>query len=120
MEGPSGVIIAHPKARQSNNILLLSNASVEVLTLWRDWLTPDVVNSLQLTDRQRQAIALVKAQGRITNRDHRNHTGVVIRTASRDLEELVKKGVLKKIGTTGRSTFDVLANKLDIKRTNRT
>lgn len=76
-----------------------------VITLWRDWLTADFVNSLQLNDRQRQAITFVKAQGRITNRDHRDHTGVVIRTASRDLEELVTKGVLKKVGTTGRSTF---------------
>ena len=41
-------------------------------------------------------------------------------TASRDLDNLLRKGALKKVGTTARSTRYVLADKLDIKRTNRT
>jgi len=91
-----------------------------VITLWRAWLTADIVDRLELTDRQKQAVAFVKTQGRITNRDLRDQTGVIIRTASRDLEDLVRKGVLTKVGATGRSTFYVFARKQDTNRTNRT
>jgi len=44
----------------------------------------------------------------------------IIRTASRDLEDLVSKGVLSKVGVTGRSAHYVLARKQDTKRTNKT
>jgi len=91
-----------------------------IITLWRDWLTDEVLAGLQLNDRQRQALVFVKTKGRITNRDYREQTGVIIRTASRDLEDLVGKGVLDKVGTTGRDTFYVLARKRDTKRTNKT
>lgn len=85
-----------------------------VTTIWRDWLTAEIMAQLALNDRQKQAIAFVKIQGRITNRDYREKTGAIIRSASRDLDDLVNKGVLKKIGTTGRNTFYVLAHKRDI------
>ena len=91
-----------------------------VLTLWRNWLTDEVMVRLDLNGRQRQAIAVVKAQGHITNRNLREQSGVTIRTASRDLEDLVRKGVLTKVGDTGRSTFYVISRKLDTNRTNRT
>jgi ATP-dependent DNA helicase RecG len=91
-----------------------------VTTLWRDWLTEEVMTRLELSDRQQQAIRQVKIAGKITNQDLRDLTGVVIRTASRDLEDLVKRGVLQKVGTTGRGTYYVLAQKLDTNRTNRT
>jgi len=91
-----------------------------VITLWRDWLTDEVLAQLDLNERQRHAIALVKAQGQITNQNLREQSGVTIRTASRDLEELVRKGVLEKIGATGRSTFYIIARKLDINRSNKT
>ena len=90
------------------------------ITLWRDWLTDEVMARLDLNERQRQVIALVKSQGQITNRNLREQSGVTIRTASRDLEDLVRKGVLTKVGATGRSTFYVMSRKLDINRTNRT
>jgi predicted HTH transcriptional regulator len=86
-----------------------------VITLWRDWLTDEVMRRFDLNDRQRQAITIVKTQGRITNREYREKTGVVIRSASRDLEDLVSKGLLDKVGTTGRNTFYILARKLATK-----
>jgi ATP-dependent DNA helicase RecG len=86
-----------------------------VVTLWRDWLTAEAMEKLDLNDRQKRAVAIIKAQGKITNREYREQTGVIIRTASRDLEELVNKGVFKKMGTTGRSTFYMLFGKQDIK-----
>jgi len=89
-----------------------------VVTLWRDWLTQAVMTRLALSERQQQAIHHVKTTGKITNQELRGLTGVVIRTASRDLKDLVRKGVLLKIGKTGRSTHYVLACKLDINWTN--
>lgn len=83
--------------------------------IWRDWLTPGLLAGYTLSERQLQALTIVKAQGRITNMEYRELTGVVIRTASRDLEELVEKRLLEKIGTTGRSTYYVLVRKLDTK-----
>ncbi len=91
-----------------------------VTTLWRDWLTAEVISGFDLNERQQKVVAYVKVHGRITNKDYRDLTGTIIRTASRDLEELVSKGVLRKIGVTGRSAHYVLAGKQDVKRTNRT
>jgi len=91
-----------------------------VVTLWRDWLTDDIMATLGLKERQIKAIAHVKIYGQIKNKDYRRLTGVINRTASRDLEDLVLKGVLRKIGKTGRSTHYVLARKQDINGTNGT
>jgi len=91
-----------------------------VTTIWRDWLTDEAISGLGLNERQVKAVAYVKVHARITNKDYRDLTGTIIRTASRDLEELVSKGVLHKKGVTGRSAHYVLAGKQDVKRTNRT
>lgn len=91
-----------------------------VVTLWRDWLTDAVLAEMGLNERQKQAVGFVKTNGRITNRDFRQLTNVVIRTASRDLEDMVSKGILRKIGTTGRNAHYVLDKKLDINWTKRT
>ncbi len=79
-----------------------------VTTLWRDWLTDNVLAGLGLTDRQVKAVQYVQKEGRITNKELRELTGSVMRTASRDLDDLVKKGVLRKVGETGRSTHYIL------------
>jgi ATP-dependent DNA helicase RecG len=86
-----------------------------VTTIWRDWLTPEILAGINLNERQVKGISFVKANGRITNREYRELTNVTIRTASRDLEDVVGKAVLKKFGTTGRNTFYCLAGKLDTK-----
>ena len=91
-----------------------------VVTLWRDWLTAKVLDEIGLNDRQMKAVTHVKIHGRITNKDYRELTETIIRTASRDLENLVIKGVMRKIGVTGRNVHYVLVRKQDIKRTNRT
>ena len=86
-----------------------------VTTIWRDWLTPEILAGMSLKERQVKGISFVKAHGRITNREYRELTNVTIRTASRDLEDMVGKAVLKKFGATGRNTFYCLAGKLDTK-----
>jgi len=86
----------------------------------KDIYTEEYLRGLGLNERQQKAVYHVKTAGKITNQELRELTGVVIRTASRDLEDLVRKGVLMKMGKTGRSTHYVLARKLDTNRTNRT
>jgi predicted HTH transcriptional regulator len=69
-----------------------------VVTLWRDWLTDELLAGLALNDRQKTAIFLVKTIGQITSGEYRAHTGVEPRTATRDLNELVKKKVFTRHG----------------------
>jgi ATP-dependent DNA helicase RecG len=68
------------------------------IALWRDWLTEEVLAGLKLTDRQMTAVTLLKVKKQITSGEYRAHTGVEARTATRDLNELVKKGVFSRHG----------------------
>lgn len=91
-----------------------------VLTLWRDWLADAVMGELGLSERQIAGVMHVKAERRITNREYQRLAGVGDRTALRDLDELVAKGVLEKVGETDRATHYVLVRKPDSKPTNPT
>lgn len=82
-----------------------------VLTLWRDWLTAEALASLKLNERQTRALAHLKAKGRITNSEYQQTTGASERSALRDLADLAQKGVLRRIGTTGRTAYYVPASK---------
>jgi ATP-dependent DNA helicase RecG len=88
-----------------------------VMTLWRNWLTARVLEDLNLNERQAKAITFVREKGRIGNVEYQQFTGAIKKTASRDLDDLVRKRVLLKFGTTGRGTYYRLASKGDIKGT---
>jgi predicted HTH transcriptional regulator len=88
-----------------------------VTTLWRSWLTVSTVAELNLNDRQRAAVSYLQSNLRIGNLDYQKLTGAIKKTASRDLEDLVAKGVLRKVGRTGRGTYYVFARKGDKKGT---
>jgi ATP-dependent DNA helicase RecG len=88
-----------------------------VVTLWRDWLTDAVLDTLVLNDRQKQALHQLKTEGRLTNAAYQRITGATKKTASRDLEDLVVQGVLHRVGTTGRGTHYRPGRKGDIKGT---
>ena len=79
-----------------------------VTTLWRDWLTDAVMVQLNLNNRQRQSVIMAKTRARLGNLEYQKAFGVSKPTASRDLEDMVKKGVLEKIGTTGKGTYYIL------------
>jgi ATP-dependent DNA helicase RecG len=81
-----------------------------VVTLWRDWLTSEVIARLGLNDRQLQAVAHVKKTGRIANSEYQQLTGAGRKTAARDLDDLVVKAVLLRIGER-RGSHYVLAGK---------
>ncbi|MEI8120897.1 MAG: ATP-binding protein [bacterium] len=89
-----------------------------VATIWRDWLTDAVVDELGLNERLIQAIALVKKTGRISNTDYQSEFGVARATASRDLELLRGKGVVEKVGSTGKGTHYILTRKRIAKGSN--
>lgn len=82
-----------------------------VVTIWRDWLTEVVMDKLGLRDRERRLVSLLKARGRIGNKEYQEEFGVSKPTASRHLETLADRGVLTKIGTTGKGTYYVLSRK---------
>lgn len=88
-----------------------------VLTLWRDWLTNEVLGELELNDRQRAAVAHVKVHHRISNIEYQRLTGAIKKTATRDLDRLVQYRVFRKVGRTGRGTYYTLTRKGDIKGT---
>lgn len=64
----------------------------------RDVLTQSVLEKMALNERQVKAIIHVKASLRITNTDYQQLTGATRKTAARDLDDLVKKGLLMRKG----------------------
>lgn len=88
-----------------------------VVTLWRDWLTEQLMIECGLNQRQRKGLAHLKQRGRITNREYREITGTIVRTAARDLEVLASIGIILRIGTTGRSAHYVIGKKPDTNKT---
>ncbi len=68
------------------------------VTLWRDRFTDHLLETLGVTERQRKCVNRVKEVGSISNFEYQKIAGVTRKTAVRDLDSLVEKGVLKRIG----------------------
>lgn len=82
----------------------------------RDVYTQTTLSGMGLNERQLKAVEYIKKYGKITNREYRQELGLPDRTALRDLSELCIKGILKKIGLTGRSAQYVLSGQTRHKR----
>ena len=80
-----------------------------VVTLWRDWLTDEVLSRYNLNDRQKQAVQYTKVTGRINNAQYRDITGISERTALRELRQLTDRGIFAKVGGTGQSVHYIIA-----------
>jgi ATP-dependent DNA helicase RecG len=78
------------------------------VALWRDWLTAEVIAKLDLNDRQLQAIRYLKTHRVITNSIYQLEFEASKRTASRDLDEMMTKGIIKKVGTTGKGVHYII------------
>ena len=83
-----------------------------VQTLWRDWLTDEVLAGLGLNERQKRALAVVRAERRLTNAVYQKLTGASRPTAKRDLEDLVEKGVLSRTGAGRSAGYEVSRKRL--------
>ena len=82
------------------------------VTIWRNWFTTDRIKALNLSDRQVKAIQRLKTDLRITNSEYQALTGVSRATAKRDLDELVKVGVLKPEGAGRSARYELNRNRL--------
>ena len=104
MEGVRGGAAAPGQYRIIQNYVV-NSATVETIytpppahdvpVIWRDWLTDKVMVELGLNNRQLQAVEYLKLHTRITNAEYQQGTGALQRTATRDLNDLVQKGVLE-------------------------
>jgi ATP-dependent DNA helicase RecG len=83
-----------------------------VLTLWRDEMTAARLDELGLNPRQRRAITAIKTERRLTNAGYQKLTGATRPTAQRDLEDLVKKGVLVATGAGRGSAYEAARKRL--------
>jgi len=83
-----------------------------VVTLWRDWLTDAVMKDLGINARQKIAIKIVKETSRVNSTDYSTLAKISRQTAFRDLNDLVRKGVLEKQGVTGKGTYYTLHKRL--------
>ena len=72
---------------------------------YKDIYTEGILRKMDLNERQIKAIFYVKEKGKITNKECQELNDVSKRTVTNDLEELVQKNLLEKIGTRGRGTF---------------
>lgn len=70
------------------------------VTFTKDTYNKERLLQMGLTDRQIQAILLVKQKGSITNKEYQELTRASRRTATRDLSELVERGLLEQAGRT--------------------
>jgi hypothetical protein len=73
-----------------------------VVTIWRDWLTDEVLARHNLSERKRRNIQSVEIRGEITNSQYQQEFSVAKRTASLDLTELVAQGLLEREGRRGK------------------
>jgi ATP-dependent DNA helicase RecG len=69
-----------------------------IVTLFKDNFSEEQLHQLELNERQIKAVLYVKEKGKITNSEYQELNEISDRTASRDLENLVFKNVLDKIG----------------------
>ena len=80
-----------------------------ISTVWRDWLTNEVLSRLSLNERQMKAINYLKLHQKITNSIYQLEFELSKRTASRDLDAMIAIGIIEKVGTTGKGVYYRLA-----------
>jgi ATP-dependent DNA helicase RecG len=79
------------------------------LIIGKDPYAPERLQALGLSPQQVRAVLYVRERGSIGNSEYQAITGVSKRAASRDLADLVSRGVLRRSGTRGRGIRYVLA-----------
>lgn len=71
----------------------------------KDKLNEESLKSLNLNDRQLKALEFLKNNRRITNREYQSSFNVSRNTATRDLSDLVEKGIIKASDIRGAGSF---------------
>lgn len=78
---------------------------VMAVDFYKDRFTEENLKKSGLNERQIKAVIYVTEKGKITNREYQGIAGVKERLATIELNDLVNKNVLQKIGVTGRGTY---------------
>lgn len=78
------------------------------LYMRKDYYTEERLKEMGLNDRQIKAVMYVKENGKITNKEYQELNNIKKRQTSEDLAVLENKGILEKIGTTGKGTYYIL------------
>jgi ATP-dependent DNA helicase RecG len=78
------------------------------ITLFKDNISLEKLNKLGFNDRQIKAVLVLKEKGKITNKEYQEINETTERTASRDLSDLVEKGIIKSSGIKGAGAFYTL------------
>ena len=76
--------------------------------LARDIYTDDLLSRLGLNGRQIEAVKFVKVEGHITNKEYQKKFNLKKRQSTDDLKGLEIKGILTRVGTTGKGTYYIL------------
>lgn len=84
-----------------------TNAYEFKLTLYRS--TGDKQIQLRLNERQIKALEYMRGNGKLTNSEYQALFGVSKPTASRDLAELAERGLITKVGKTGKGTEYIIS-----------
>jgi len=84
-----------------------------VVTVWRDWLTDEVLSEYNLNDRQKKAVVYLKTHGKISNTEYQQVANSIKKTATRDLNDLKEKGIISQVGNRGPGVHYVIAKKRD-------
>ena len=71
---------------------------VMTVTFYKDKLNEENLKRLELNDRQIKVIVYMKEKGSITNREYQSLFSITDRTALRDLNDLISKGLVQKRG----------------------
>lgn len=74
----------------------------------KDIYTEEYLHNLGLNDRQIKAVMYVKEKGKITNKEYQQLAEISRITASRELQNIVEKGIFQMLGKVGKGTKYVL------------
>ena len=75
---------------------------------YKDIYTEDNLEKLDLNDRQIKAIRYIKEKGKITNTEYQNICNIKKRQTTNDLSDLERRGLIIRVGVTGRGTYYIL------------
>ena len=74
------------------------------------------INETKLNEGQKKVVEYIHKYEKIKRGEYAKLCGCSIRTAFNDLKNLVKKGILKRVGTTGRYTYYTLKSNVQSKQ----
>ncbi|MBX2965353.1 MAG: putative DNA binding domain-containing protein [Cyclobacteriaceae bacterium] len=77
----------------------------------KDILNAEYLQTLGLNDRQVKAVLFAKDKGKITNSEYQELNDIKKSVTATELQDLTDKGILVKVGSTGRGTKYILPNK---------